>query len=56
MRFVSYAHMAIPTRFLVPSLFMRLARWVLTVLRLMWSLLLPRGERFDRLGQRLTGP
>src|SRR4029450_13026447 len=29
--------MAISTRFLVPSLFMRLARWVLTVLRLMWS-------------------
>src|SRR3954452_7523462 len=37
MRLVSYAHMAISTRFLAPSLFMRLARWVLTVLRLMWS-------------------
>jgi hypothetical protein len=35
MRFVSYAHMAISTRFLAPSLPMRLARWVLTVLRLM---------------------
>jgi hypothetical protein len=29
--------MAISTRFLAPSLFVRLARWVLTVLRLMLS-------------------
>ena len=29
--------MAISTRFLAPSLFIRLARCVLTVLRLMWS-------------------
>jgi hypothetical protein len=37
MRLVSHAHIAISTRFRAPSLHMRLARWLLTVLRLMCS-------------------
>src|SRR5215207_1918611 len=36
-RSVSYAHMAISTRFRAPSLDIRLARWDFAVLRLMWS-------------------
>src|SRR6185436_9191474 len=36
-RSVSYAHMAISTRFRAPSFPIRLVRWVFTVLRLMWS-------------------
>jgi hypothetical protein len=34
---VSWAHIAISTRFRASSLRMRLTRWVLTVLMLMWS-------------------
>ena len=57
--------MAISTRFRAPSLFIRLARWVLTVLRLMKSssaisaLVRPAGDGHEHLflavGERLDG-